>query len=270
MKKSKNLNLSTLIVIVFATLVIALVLGVLHAALQTITGVIGKLCLGLVTSALIGGAFVGLEYLTKCNRPSLFQKFCMISAALSRYVSWVFFLKFMDISDGLVLNPIHLLDLIHKIGSVGLWEVSGMVVKGPLLYLAWIIESLWIILFSPVIISLFKIDLTLCPGCHNWIRNKTSFGPYKEDYDKKSLRYDLERGSWNSLKNLYPSSGDALTHTIIDIYSCPKCKDRAYLQVVSNRKENTPDQKERYSTTVLIPKITLSQTEWDYVKDILS
>lgn len=258
-KETGKVTLTGVLLLLITTILCSVVLGVAYAyAIHYIPLIYLNLLCVMGVGYGIAYAMKAVSKYGKVRNTLITTLFSFITAVLTVYVQWVFWLKIIY-EGAIILNPIEIYyTLIYYIMPYGTWGFGAgdTAVSGILLGLVWIAEA-GIIIGIPLFTS--KIKEIYCEECHNWVENETHFKYSLED-NTESLKNEFEQGNFEVLSSLKKLGASySKDHMLLKFGICSECSGTAYasLEKVSikyNKKGEVTQKEKPIVKTVRISK----------------
>ena len=166
----------------------------------------------------------------------------VLAAVVAWYVSWVTWEWHMftqaepDIPKipflfGLFIRPRAVWSFANAINRVGTFGLKNDTIKGPFLWILWLIEAGVVLGVASIVPYRMVRRLAFCESCQKWGRNREgilSVGPAE---DEERLRARLALKDLSALEELGPADFSAPRRLRVDLQNCQTCDQMHLLSV---------------------------------------
>lgn len=144
------------------------------------------------------------------------------------FIAWIYALSEWEL---IIYMPQDLKGLLSFLAIDGVWEVFGVVFKGPMLYFAWAVELTIILACAAILPWKFIQPKAYCEQCNRWITDHKSVLPFEMINDTAGFKAQLEQGEFAILGSLAGVPQSAPEYTSYDLSHCSSCNDLHLLSI---------------------------------------
>jgi hypothetical protein len=181
------------------------------------------------------------------------------------FMAWVY-----AISDWtfIVYQPQNLQSVLAFIAVDGIWEISGVVFNGPLLYTAWAVELIIILGCAVFLPYKFLKPMAYCETCQRWITDHKSILPFELIQDPADFKAQLERGEFAILGSLAGVPYSAPDYTSYDLSHCSVCNDLHLLSIETIKDTVDNNGKPQTQKTDVIRNLLIDAESMELIKEL--
>ncbi|MDM7860449.1 TerB family tellurite resistance protein [Alteromonas sp. ASW11-36] len=167
------------------------------------------------------------------------------------------------------LNPIFLWESANYIAEVGYFEVKGSTFDGGMLWIAWGLEALGLIVTPIYMAYTYSSSRVYCENCNNWAEEDNNLMLFNAD-DEAAMKNQFLQGDLSFIKDALPVTAHEVNqageHYSIDEEWCKKC---GQTHAISLRKNIRKIEKDKLSIDqkTLVEDLVVDQAIHEFVQD---
>lgn len=194
--------------------------------------------------------------------------FGIITAIFAEYFNWVSWIFAYTKTKVFVMAPTGIIKIMGILAKVGAWSIKDIVVKGGVLYFVWFMEAI-VIMGIIIYHSYLTIkSMPFCENCNIWIKSKIRISMLQPIVDIKGFVNELERKDYSSLLKLERMKSSDNTYTVVELLTCPSCRQQHLLNIKSVKITTTSKGKKSESSQTIVENLIISEDLCSLIKDL--
>lgn len=192
----------------------------------------------------------------------------ILVAIFAEYFNWLSWIFAYSKGELFVMSPLEIISILKVIAVFGAWSIKSFVVKGITLYLVWVAEAaiiMGVIIYYPY--ATIK-SMPFCEKCNIWIKNKIMISMLEPIIDVESFKSQLERRDYGNLLKLKMVDRNSSAYTVIELLSCPSCRQQYILNVKSMKVITNSKGKKSSNSKTIIENLIINEDTYSLIRGL--